>query len=73
MTKVQGIINLTYAVDCENDNDLSSVDGTSSTDALTHGTVNVFTCITDECFFERTCNNGTWSGDMPSCQCETLH
>lgn len=72
MTKWQGTINLTYVVDCGNDPELSSADGTSSTDVLTHGTVNIFTCVTDECFVERTCNNGTWNGDMPFCQCETL-
>ena len=58
-----------YAVDCGNDTEVEGFSVTRSTDALIHGTITVYACA-DECFVERTCNNGTWSGDLPSCQCE---
>ena len=58
------------AVDCGNDTAVEGFSVTGSTDALTHGTDTVYTCDSDKCYVQRSCNNGTWSGDLPSCPSE---
>ena len=65
--RISNCLFLHNTVDCGEDDEVMNLNGTQDSTDMTHGSIVIFTCASDMCNYARICDDGTWGGDMLSC------
>ena len=65
--RISNCLFLHNTVDCGEDDEVMNLNGTQDSTDMTHGIIVIFMCASDMCNYARICDDGTWGGDMLSC------